>query len=133
MLNNHGPLYVIALYPQDVIDKHDEDEYTPWFVAHVTECELTGRVINKFFDEFEKSEDNTGCEVMENFATFLEEKGYIVLNSAGSDGAGRVVIDRDRIEDHYGEFEDLLDEEDEDDDDEDEQDSEEEEAQGQGG
>lgn len=121
-LGKFGPLYVAALYPQDIADTPRAlEEYTPWFIAHCDETKLSPNEIDKLWQEFCVKGDSNESDALDDFSKILQEKGYIILTSAVlSDDRrnyGYLTVNRDDIE---GELDEDEEDEDWDDDEEDE-------------
>src|SRR5437868_5136060 len=84
-LEKCGPLFVAALYPCDVIDSGNDDEYTPWFIGHLDPVkleplEVEHKIWPEFLNHFKGKVEPV--DAMEVFCDFLEKRGYIVLHSA---------------------------------------------------
>ena len=75
-------LYVVAVYPHDVIMNGRQGEYTPWFIAHVDETRLTPETLKTVFEAFKVMHKPDEDEIMEMFTHWLAKNNYIVLNSA---------------------------------------------------
>lgn len=81
-INAHGPLYVRAVVPNYARCDFELGRYSAWYVGHVEEEYLDDEQINSYVEEF----DGDLHHGLEEFMSFLEGKGYIVLNSGGGEG-----------------------------------------------
>lgn len=95
-LQAHGPVYVRALVPDYAARDWQLGNYGAWYVGHVVSQALEDEAFDKVWKAFQqilrgKDDDR---EVMDIFADFLQEKGYLVFGTM-QDGTFIVPVDAD--------------------------------------